>query len=273
MPTHRADNSANQAPEGGVRLDLLGVPVDTHDQAAIDRWLRDVLADPGEGRCRHLVTLNPEYVVAARADEQFAALIRDADLVAADGIGVVLAARLIYNRRLPRVTGVALVEQIVAGSMEPTTQAPPVFLLGAGPGVAAAAAARLAAREPAARIVGTWDGGSPRPEDDAEALARIGASGARIVFVAYGAEGQIAWIARNQPALGAAGVRLAVGVGGAFDFLSGRVTRAPDSVRRLGLEWLYRLAKEPWRWRRQLALPRFAVLALLAALRRRLCQP
>jgi N-acetylglucosaminyldiphosphoundecaprenol N-acetyl-beta-D-mannosaminyltransferase len=69
------------------------------------------------------------------------------------------------------------------------------------------------------------------------------------------------------------GVRLAVGVGGAFDFLSGRVSRAPDLVRRLGLEWLYRLAKEPWRWRRQLALPRFATLALLAALRHRLRQP
>jgi N-acetylglucosaminyldiphosphoundecaprenol N-acetyl-beta-D-mannosaminyltransferase len=262
--------SAAERPDRQQRLDLLGVPVDALDAPAVERWLLEALAEPWDGSCRHLVTLNPEYVMAARADAAFTAAIRGADLVVADGVGVVVAARLIHGARLPRVTGVAVTERLVALSGE---RAAPVFLLGAGAGVADAAASRLVAKLPGASIAGVWDGGSPDRQDDAEALARIRASGARVVLVAYGAAGQVGWIVRNQDTLAEMGVRLAVGVGGAFDFLSGRVSRAPDLVRRLGLEWLYRLAKEPWRWRRQLALPRFATLALLAALRHRLRQP
>jgi N-acetylglucosaminyldiphosphoundecaprenol N-acetyl-beta-D-mannosaminyltransferase len=88
-----------------------------------------------------------------------------------------------------------------------------------------------------------------------------------MVLVAYGAPGQVLWITRNRAALGAGGVRIAVGVGGAFDFLAGRVPRAPRPVRLLGFEWLYRLAREPWRWRRQLALPRFVGLVVVGRLR------
>ena len=254
-------------PECPQRLDILGVPVDTLEAVHVDQWLRAVLSEPWDGRCRHLVTLNPEYVMAARGDADFAATIRGADLVVADGVGIVLAARAIYGAELARQTGVALVEHLISNSM---ALGSPVFLLGAGPGVAHAAAAQVADRTPGAKIAGIWDGGSAEARDDAESLSRIRASGARVVLVAYGASGQVAWIARNKAALAGAGVRLVIGVGGAFDFLSGRVARAPQPLRRLGLEWLYRLVREPWRWRRQLALPRFAALTLLAALRHRL---
>lgn len=246
------------------RLDILGVPVDTTGSVAFERWLHASLADPWDGQCRHLVTLNPEYVMAARADPSFAAAIQAADLVVADGVGIVVAGRAIYGVRLPRQTGVALTERLVAWSEHS------VFLLGGGPGVARAAEAKIAERTPGAKVAGVWDGGSADPRDDAEALSRIQTSGARVVLVAYGASGQIAWIERNQAALTEAGVRLVVGVGGTFDFLSGRVARAPRLIQRFGLEWLYRLVREPWRWRRQLALPRFAALTLLAALRHRL---
>lgn len=194
--------------------------------------------------------------MAARGEPALTATLRAADLVLADGVGVVLAARLLAGARLERITGVDLTAQLAALSGENDA---PLFLLGAGPGVAEGARVTLREQFPAARIAGVWDGGTPTPADDEAALARIAGAGARVVLVAYGAPAQVQWIARNQAALGAAGVRLAIGVGGAFDFISGHVKRAPVPVRRVGLEWLYRLLREPWRWRRQLALPRFMI--------------
>lgn len=245
-------------PETQSRVDLLGLPLDLRSASEVDAWLRETLrAD--DGRCRHLVTLNPEYVMAARRDPAFAEAIRGADLVTADGIGVVLAVRALYGTRIERMTGVVLTERLAAlsGPLDA-----PVFLLGAGPGVAEDAKERLIEEHPDARFAGVWDGGTPRPADDAATIARIAASGARVVLVAYGAPAQIHWIARDQDALRAAGVRLVIGIGGALDFLSDRVPRAPGIMRKVGLEWLYRLIREPWRWRRQLALPRFALAVL-----------
>lgn len=253
--------ASDRSPSGARRdnrIDLLGLPLDTRTWANVDAWLREVLA-AADGRCRHLVTLNPEYVMAARRDPALAAAIWHADLVLADGVGVVLAARWLDGERVDRITGVALTEHLASLSQQADA---PLFLLGAGPGVAADARTKLRTRYPDARVAGVWDGGSPRLEDDAETIRRIASSGARVVLVAYGAPAQVHWIARNQVALGEAGIRLAIGVGGAFDFLSGRVKRAPAPVRRLGLEWLYRLVHEPWRWRRQLALPRFALAVI-----------
>jgi N-acetylglucosaminyldiphosphoundecaprenol N-acetyl-beta-D-mannosaminyltransferase len=113
-------------------------------------------------------------------------------------------------------------------------------------------------------IAGTWADGSPAAEYDHEAVERIEASGARVVAVAYGAPGQILWIERNQQRLAEREVRLVVGVGGALDYLSGTATRPPNIIRRLGLEWLFRLLREPWRWRRQRVLPVFAARVLVA---------
>ena len=122
-------------------------------------------------------------------------------------------------------------------------------------------------------MVGTWAEGSPRPEDDAETIDRIRESGATMLLVAYGAPAQIHWIHRNLPRLDAAGVRVVIGIGGALDYISGNVPWAPPLVRRLGLEWLYRLAREPWRWRRQMALPMFAALVARDAAKKRLRRP
>lgn len=205
-----------------------------------------------------VVTLNPELVMRARRDAGLAQIIRSARVVTADGAGILWALRL-RGRRLPaRVTGIDLAQALAERAAEAGY---PLFLLGAGPEVARAAADALTQRLPALRIVGCW-GGSPDPRDDAEATARIRASGARLALVAYGAPAQELWIARNLPAL--PGV-VAIGVGGAFDMLAGRIPRAPRWMRSAGLEWLFRLWREPWRWRRMLALPRFALLACGAA--------
>jgi N-acetylglucosaminyldiphosphoundecaprenol N-acetyl-beta-D-mannosaminyltransferase len=131
-----------------------------------------------------------------------------------------------------------------------------LFLLGAPDGVAARAADALRARVPGLRIAGTYAGSA---EDD-DAAARVDAARPDILLVAYGMPKQERWIARNLPRL--AGVRIAVGVGGAFDYLAGTAALPPAWVARLGLEWLWRLVRQPWRWRRQLALPLFLLLVL-----------
>jgi N-acetylglucosaminyldiphosphoundecaprenol N-acetyl-beta-D-mannosaminyltransferase len=128
-----------------------------------------------------------------------------------------------------------------------------VYLLGAGPGVADQVAERLAAQSPSLQVVGTYSG-SPDPAEEDALIARINAAAPDILFVAYGSPAQEKWLARNLPRLR---VKVAMGVGGAFDFVAGITPRAPLWMRRAGLEWLHRLIKQPWRWRRMLRLPRF----------------
>ena len=135
-----------------------------------------------------------------------------------------------------------------------------MFLLGGWSDVAERTARRLTERYPGLEVVGTYAGSPNEAENDA-IVARINDSRANVLLVAYGAPAQDKWIARNRETMPA--VRVAMGVGGTFDFVVGEAKRAPRWLQRIGLEWLYRLVREPWRWRRQLALPRF-VLALLA---------
>lgn len=203
-----------------------------------------------------VVTLNPEIVMAARADPALRALIAGADLVVPDGVGVVWVLRRAGWRAARRITGVdllvALAGRAAAGGWR-------LFLLGAAPGVAEEAARRLAARFAGLAIAGTYAGASGAALDERQS-ALIRASRADLVFVAFGAPAQERWIARNRGRLGAA---VAIGVGGAFDLLAGQVPRAPRWMRQDGLEWAYRLWRQPWRWRRMLALPRFALAVLL----------
>jgi N-acetylglucosaminyldiphosphoundecaprenol N-acetyl-beta-D-mannosaminyltransferase len=135
-----------------------------------------------------------------------------------------------------------------------------LFLLGAQPGVAEEAAVILQRRYSGLNIAGTY-AGSPNPAENEGIVERVNESGAEILFVAYGAPAQDKWIDRNREKL--QGVRVAMGVGGSLDFITGRAQRAPQWVQRLGLEWLHRLLREPWRWRRMKALPRFVLLVLI----------
>ena len=193
--------------------------------------------------------------MAAQRDAGLREVIRAADLVLPDGIGIVWALRLRGAAVPERVTGVDLLNAFAALAAGRGYR---VFLLGGAPGVAEAAGKTLAARHTGLVIAGTYDG-SPADAAAPSILRRINASGADAVFVAFGVPEQERWIASHRHHLGAL---VAIGVGGAFDFLAGQVPRAPRWMRRLGLEWLYRLARQPWRWRRMRALPRFALATL-----------
>ncbi len=245
---------------------VLGVEFTPGSRDAHLASIRQHLAE--SGGILHVVTANPEYVMTARRHPVFAEAINTAGLITVDGAGLAMAVRLLHpGVETKRYTGVQLTSDMAHLSAETSVG---LFLLGAGPGIAAQAAKRLLTRHPAATFAGMWSEGSPRPEDDAEAIRRIRGSGARILLVAYGAPAQIYWIDRNLPALENAGIQVVAGIGGAFDYISGNVPYAPAIVRKLGLEWLYRLVREPWRWRRQLVLPHFAILMEVDFLRARL---
>ena len=235
-----------------ARVDVLGVGFDRVDlAAAAERILRRL--DAGERT--FVITANPEFVMLARSDDAVARIAQEAQLVVADGSGVVAASRLLGSA-LPRVPGRLLVDALVPHLAQRHSR---IFFLGAAPGVAERAAAELRRRAPGLVVAGVH-AGSAEPADDAVSVARVRESGAQVLLVAYGMPKQERWIARNLPALSA--VRLAIGVGGVFDQLAG-VQRVPPAVlHAIGLEWLWRLAREPRRWRRQRVLPLFALLVL-----------
>lgn len=233
-------------------MDVLGVGFDRVPlAAAVERILRRVEA----GERTFVVTANPEFVMLARQDTALAQIAREAHLVVADGSGVVAASRLLGDS-LPRVPGRLLVDALVPHLAQRHT---PIFFLGAAPGVAERAAAELRRRAPGLVVAGVH-AGSADPEQDAEAVARVRDTAAQVLLVAYGMPKQERWIARNLPAL--PGVRLAIGVGGVFDQLAGVQKVPPAALHAIGLEWLWRLAREPSRWRRQRVLPLFALLVL-----------
>jgi N-acetylglucosaminyldiphosphoundecaprenol N-acetyl-beta-D-mannosaminyltransferase len=208
------------------------------------------------GSAQHrVIPVNPEMVMAAQTNHAFRESINTASLALPDGVGVVFASRL-FGQSIPeRVTGIDTVMQVAGLACERKLR---IFFLGAAPGIAERAAERLEREFPGLSVAGTY-AGSPHIDEEDAICRRIAESRADILLIAYGAPKQELWIARNLERLP---VRLAVCVGGSFDFLAGVVTRAPEWVQSIGLEWLYRLTKEPRRWRRMMALPKFAALVI-----------
>lgn len=240
-------------------VDVLGVRV---DNATYDLLLERVDAFVQSGLPHQIVTLNPEMLVRAHDDAAFRRILNGADLNVADGVGIMLTARLLGHPLRQRVTGSDGIYRLAAHC---AARGYGLYLLGGASGVAETAAGRLADLYPGLIIAGTY-AGSPRPEDEDEIVARVRSAAPHLLLVAYGVPAEELWIARNRQRLG---VPAMVGVGGAFDFVAGVTRRAPSWMRRAGLEWLHRLLRQPWRWRRQLALLRFLGLVLAQALHRK----
>jgi N-acetylglucosaminyldiphosphoundecaprenol N-acetyl-beta-D-mannosaminyltransferase len=243
------------------RLKILDIPVDalTYDQwlDLIAQWVND--KQPNQ-RPHHVCTVNPEFMVTAQRDVNFRNILRRCDLCIPDGIGLLYAARMLGGSLPQRVTGSDGLPIIAERAAREGWR---LYLLGAAEGIAEKTAAILSEQYPGLQIAGVYSG-SPAPEEEDAIVERINASQADLLFVAYGAPEQDKWIARNLPRLQ---VKMAMGVGGAFDFIAGVLPRAPIWLRRAGLEWLYRLYLQPSRIRRQLRLPLFVLLVLRDRLR------
>ena len=249
--------SQHHSPEAAY---VLGVRVDRLSQRqaldSIEQIIAQWRASDRAQVCQQIVTVNPEFVMEAQHNKDFRTAIDAAALIVADGVGVVWATRYLGRPVPERVTGTDLLPELAQRCAAAGYR---LYLLGAAPGIAEAAGARLQELAPGLVIAGTY-AGSPAPNEEEEIIERVRAAHADVLCVAYGAPAQDLWIWRNLARLP---VAVAMGVGGAYDFLSGRQQRAPVFLRKLGLEWLYRLYREPWRWRRMLALPRFAMRVIL----------
>ena len=237
-------------------MEILGCRLDPIDADAATDAIFGFVRD---GAGAQVVTLGTEMVVYAQTDERFRDAVNACALSLCDTVGLLTVARKRGATLTERVTGVELIEHLCARAAAETlmgTGSASVYLFGAADGVAAEAAAALQARYPGLRVAGTRSGFF-KPEESASIAAAIRASGADLLFVGLGSPRQEFWLAEH---LKASGAGAGIGVGGSFDVIAGKVERAPEAWRKLNLEWLYRLVKEPKRWRRQLALPRFVWL-------------
>ncbi len=209
----------------------------------------------------HIVTLNAEILYKAQTDERLMNIINNAALVTADGSGIVLAARELCGKEIERVTGIDLMQELCRQSAACGWS---IYLLGAAPGVAEAAAKNL--QEQYGTIICGWHDGYFSETEQAWVIGEINEKKPDILLVALGAPRQEFWIEDNQDRLR---VPLVIGVGGCFDVISGNIKRAPLMFQRMGMEWLWRLLKEPWRYKRMLALPKFVLLVKREARRKR----
>jgi N-acetylglucosaminyldiphosphoundecaprenol N-acetyl-beta-D-mannosaminyltransferase len=234
------------------RIELLGVPVDCVNLSQALGVVEEMIQCDRPGT---VIAVNPEKVIKARKNPGLLAPLREARLLIPDGIGVVMAARLLGLGRMERVPGSDLMPAICALAARKGYR---IFLFGASPEVNRDAMFVLKRRFPGIRIVGGQHG-YLKEDEMPDLIDRINASGAEVLFIALGSPRQEAWLARYLPLLK---VKVCQGVGGTFDVLSGRVKRAPAVFRRIHLEWLYRLLSEPRRLLRQTALPRFAMRVL-----------
>jgi N-acetylglucosaminyldiphosphoundecaprenol N-acetyl-beta-D-mannosaminyltransferase len=230
-----------------VRARVLGCPVDIVDMATAVQTLVEMVERRRADATSHpavVITLNPEMVMIARRSPAFSAVLESASLVVPDGIGLVRALRRRGHPEAERVGGADLI-----GSYLPEAErhAHRIALIGGAPGVAGAARDRMVETHPGLQVVAVSDG----PPGSTTA-SEVETARPEIVLAAFGAGRQELFLDRY---LGPIGAGTGIGVGGSLDYLAGRVRRAPTLVRRVGLEWAWRLAVQPWRVRRQSVLP------------------
>lgn len=244
------------------KIDILGVKVDDLTfREAIDKI---VLLTQDRKKSHYVVTVNPEFVMLARRNQQFGKILKEADLALADGVGVVWAKLIFGGKVHNRITGVDLVQKLCAKSGKRALR---IGFLGGFDSVAEEVAKRQKAQNPHLKVV-LADPGNPTISYDLRLKGAIDAIGRiDILFVAYGMGQQEFWIDRMKNRLN---VGVFIGVGGAFDYLSTVKKRAPIYIQNLGLEWLWRIFREPTRIVRMSVLPVFVVVVIGQFLRKKL---
>lgn len=237
---------------------LLGITIASQSKSIILYKIKKYLEQPVG--FFHIVSLNPENLVIAQENLEFKKVLETAQIKLIDGVGIILAARLLRIEAGERVTGVELMEELIKLAGERRLR---VLLIGGKDNLAERLANCYQKRFPEAKFLGLEgikEIKNPQKKEEEKIFSIVADFKPHFVFAAFGSPDQELWLARHYHRL--AGV-VGMGVGGAFDFLSGRVPRAPSIIRRLGFEWLFRLLVQPWRWRRQRRLVKFAWLIFL----------
>lgn len=226
----------------GEKINILGIKI---DKIADTQTINHIESFLNSNNGHYIITANPEIAVCAQKDHEFREIINNADLVLPDGIGLLFASKLVSRKENlnERIQGIDLIYKIAKHFDNPAKKIRIFFLGSRGEG-AKLAAQKIKKNFPNIEIAGFF-GGDADKEGDRIAVSIINQSKPNILFVAYGAPRQEKWIARNLKKMPT--VRLAIGVGGAFDMINGKIKRAPHWMRKTGLEWLWRFIKEPWR--------------------------
>jgi len=231
-------------------VNILGVHVNKYTMNEAVQKASEMLETDGVSM---IFTPNSEIILYASNNPEFTDVLNSADMVIPDGIGVVYGAKILKNPIKERVAGYDLVCNLFPVMAEKKQS---VYLLGAKPGVAEKAAENLLAKHPGLIIAGTHDGYF---KDDEEIIADINKANPDFLMVCLGFPKQENWIYNNRKKLN---TKLAIGAGGCLDVFAGTVQRAPEFYCKHGIEWLYRLIKQPSRFVRMLALPKFALKVL-----------
>lgn len=236
-------------------VNILGVPVDNIDiKEAVD-LIEKFILELDDIRCRVVYTPNPEMIMRAQEDRELKRILNDSDLNIPDGIGVIIASRLLGKPLKCRVAGYDLMMEIIKLCHQKDYS---ICFLGGQPGVAEQAKSRVEQMYKGIKVTGAYHGYFS-PDYEEVILEEINIKAPDVLFVGMGVPKQEKWIHKYKGEL-YSGVCMAVG--GSLDVLAGKVKRAPKSFQVLGLEWLYRLVTQPWRYKRMLALPRFVVQIL-----------
>jgi N-acetylglucosaminyldiphosphoundecaprenol N-acetyl-beta-D-mannosaminyltransferase len=229
---------------------ILGVDVSTDNYDSLTSKLLKKIDNREKA---FIVAINPEKIIKAQDDPSLMKLLNSADFQIPDGIGVILASKFKGGQIRERVTGIDMMLKLCETAAKHQKK---IFLYGGKPGRADEAKVKLEEMYPGIQIAGTLHG---YEKDQQVVREAINQSQADIIFVAMGSPAQENWIIANKETLHPSVYQ---GVGGSFDVISGKIERAPESFQKLGLEWLYRLMKEPWRIKRQAVLPLFLIRAI-----------
>ena len=231
------------------KINILGVNV---DMVTIDEAVEKICSFLDEDKLHSVYTPNSEIIMMAYKDAEFAKILNKSELLTADGIGVVYASRILKKPLKERAAGYDIAKKLLA---ELNKSGSRLFLFGGKPGIAEKAQENIKNEYNNINIVGTRNGYF-KPEEEQEIIDEINNSGADVLFVCIGAPAQEKFIDRNRDKLK---VKVAMGIGGSLDVFAGVTERAPKFWCDTGLEWLYRLIKEPKRFVRMLALPKFGL--------------
>lgn len=217
----------------GVKFDL---KTETETVELLEKWLTG-------SEQKLIATVNPEFLVASQSNPAFKQLLNETALNTCDGFGIQLIGKILYKKEIPRVTGVDLTKKLLTRTDDKFK----IFLLGSS-----AEVLKKMEHKFNSNLVGTNDGGkmlaSNQLENNQVIIEKIKLSGANTLLVAFNQVQQETWLKNNLPLM--PNIKIGIGVGGTFDFLSGKINRAPSWLRRIGLEWLYRLIQEPRRVKR-----------------------
>ncbi|AZR72198.1 hypothetical protein BBF96_01570 [Anoxybacter fermentans] len=241
------------------KVKILGIQVDIITMEEALRWIEDAIE---EKKPRQIITGNPEMVMAAQKNEKFFQIMNQADLVVPDGIGLLLVARYFLGVDMPeRVTGFDLSTRLFERALNKGYS---IYLLGGALGVAEKAKKNLIRQYPGLKIVGTHHG-YLNEENRSKVVSEIQNLRPDLLFVGMGAPRQEIFIATYKNQLK---VPVSIGIGGSIDIWAGEKRRAPQWMQKIHLEWFYRLVKEPYRFFRMLALPKFVFYSVLYKERR-----